>query len=49
MKCPHCLVNFHVTERTTMNYSLTMAGHIRIHFIGKDVASTVLTSLVVAG
>ena len=37
MKCPHCLVNFHVTERTTMNYSLTTAGHIQIHFIGKDV------------
>lgn len=37
MKCPHCLVNFHVTERTAMNFSLTMAGHIRIHFIGKDV------------
>ena len=37
MRCPHCLVNFHVTERTAINYNLTMTGGIRIHFIGKDV------------
>ncbi len=37
MKCPHCLVNFHMTERSTWNYTSKLAGNLRINFIGEDV------------
>ena len=36
MRCPHCLVNFHVSSRTTLNFNTVKDDHIHLLFIGED-------------
>ena len=36
MRCPHCLVNFHVSDRTTYNFHLLNDNHIHLLLIGND-------------